>query len=73
MRAFAAIGCTEAKTGNVGSFIYTEKSPEGNAIAISPVFGHCIELFDWLRGNGWNEVNEHPKSHPVGTYEKLAS
>lgn len=70
MRALLAIQCTDSKTGKVGSFIYQTKSPEGKPIAISPVFGHCIDLFDWLNQNGWKEVDEHPKPDPVGTYEK---
>lgn len=46
MEAYAAIGCTDDTTGKQGSFLYQEKNEAGLHIAITPVFNHCIDLFN---------------------------
>lgn len=70
MQAIAAIECVEAVSGELGSFLYQRISPDGKAIAISPIFSHCRFLFDWVRENGWKPVSSHFNSGSVGTYKK---
>lgn len=37
-------------------------------LPLSPVFKGCIPLYDWLRENGWKQVNN--RNYQLGTYEK---
>jgi len=49
-----AIQCTDRVSGSVGCFIYPEDKPFE---AHSPVFDGLVELYDWLKSNGYKQSN----------------
>lgn len=47
------IQCTDAITGQIGSFGYIERHPAtGQPVAATPVFNSLAELFNYARDNG---------------------
>jgi len=69
-QAKVAIQCT-ASTGEVGTFLYIGRTELG-FMAVTPIMSGCIELFDWLRANQWQEVSRDERGDaPCGAYRKL--
>ena len=58
---FMYIQCTEKTSGKVGTFVGADN------VAISPVFDDIVELFTWMRDNGWVDA-----SYDTGKYVPLA-
>lgn len=69
MRAVTCIQCTDQNTGKTGSFLHNSESPikKGNLRAVTPVFKSLIDLYSYLRKNGWKSIKSN---HPTGEYEK---
>jgi hypothetical protein len=70
MKAFPAIHCTDALSGNQGSFLYQNKSENELFIAVTPIFKSVAALYGWLKDNGWRRIERYAPGRPFGTYEK---
>lgn len=58
------IQCTEPRTKVIGDFAF---DPEKTRDAVSPVFSDLLQLFDWLRKNGYSSTG-HNSEFPCGFY-----
>lgn len=70
-----AIQCP-AVTGQTGCFIYAHKMDVKSTLPLSPVFSNLVQLYAWLRVNGWEvpacDQRKDIQMSPVGTYVKPA-
>jgi len=53
MKAQYTVHCTHPTTGKVGCWIFNGPSHKIVGSAISPFFASLVELFDWMKDNGW--------------------
>lgn len=51
MEAYVCVQC-RTDAGQVGTFLSSGKEV-GGWVAISPVFDSLVELYPWMRANGW--------------------
>jgi hypothetical protein len=45
-----AVQCKDVASGKTATFIRDE-----NKVAVSPLFRDLVELFPWMRENGWKQ------------------
>lgn len=67
MHIFAnyAIQCLDHKSGLVGDFIFDNEQWQetGEFHAVSPVFEHLSELFQWSQATGHHTITFHTPIH----------
>lgn len=61
-----AIQC-EAEGGHTGTFLFAPGTSPRRAL--SPIFSTLVDLYPWLRKNGWDPA-PRPWDNPCGVYRK---